>query len=187
MISTVKYAKFLHQSKALIINMVRQAFASDVFACLSIATHNITMWLFDGQIRLNNSKNMVKHRTSGIPTIDWSIKFLFGGPSVAVSSSSAIGVFKPIDKNFIAARDGKGHMPLPTRSIFSLFDATNIHTSFSVNNASQIGILLRSLICVKNNIFSHINSFVYYQCIINEYKVHGERLSVRGRQRRTIV
>src|SRR5574338_529367 len=168
--------KLLHQDKSLIIYMVRKSFASDVFAGNTISFHNITMWLFNNKIRFYGLKNIIKHFTSSLPVIYWTIKFLFARPSVSTFFGSTKNLFKPKNENLITGSYFEKYMPLPTGSIFTLLDSSDIKASFSIDDSRKICDLFSGLICMKINFLSHMCSFIYNISVINE-KIHRERLS----------
>jgi hypothetical protein len=176
----IKLSKFCHKSGACFYYVIGQAITSNVIARVSILSHYATMGFFYNESPVKRQKNIIEHGSCGLPTKNWPTECFLARPSITLFSSSAKCFFKPIDKYFIARSYFKHTMPTIIASVFMLFCFAYVKTSFSIYNASKICPLLGSLAYMKNNLFCHNEPFVYNSIVLNEGKVHAERLNERG-------
>lgn len=175
--------------KTLIKYFLRNAFIASCKRSKSISLHDIALFYFDNQIWFNQWKNIIKHGSGSLPIINGSSELLFTGPSVSGIFRATEGIFEPNNKLFIARCNSEQAMPLKSRSIFSLFDASNIKTTFSINYSSKIRNLRNSMRCFVFDNFNHKFPFIDYHIIINNKNnfVHGERLSEKNSKEYAIV
>jgi len=185
--SRIKITHFTQQFKSLLRNFLGKSLASNIFACNPISLHDITLAFFDDQIWINKWKNIIKHFTGSLPIIYRPGESKIAGISISRVFRSAKCFFQPYNKGFIATSYFKHTMPLITVAILPLFNPSQIEATFAVNNSGKICDLGNIMISLKMYNFSHDYPYVYNNYIINEQKIHGERLSEETSKEDAIV
>lgn len=183
----IQLPQLCHKTSTSFDHMIGKSSAANVVTRIPILSHYGTMRFFYNESVIEWKKNIVEHWSSSLPGKNWAAKSLLARPSISFLSSSSKGFFKPINKDFITRCNLKHAMPAMIAAIFMLFGFAYVEATFSVNDSGKICPIFGGLIHMKNNFLCHNAPFVYNRIVLNERKVHAERLSEKDPKGYAIV